>query len=66
MLCDDFARMGYQDVVVDAGVQVAYSFELAREMMAGDDRGMRAGARVCAACGGCGCGGSRVRAACPA
>uniref|UniRef100_A0A383W3A8 Uncharacterized protein n=1 Tax=Tetradesmus obliquus TaxID=3088 RepID=A0A383W3A8_TETOB len=36
LLCDDFARLGFERVVVDAGVQVAYDWGLAREMMAGE------------------------------
>lgn len=34
MLCNDFARLGYDYVVVDAGVQLTYDWNLAREMMA--------------------------------
>jgi hypothetical protein len=34
MLCNDFARLGYQDVVVDVGVQMTYDWRLAREMLA--------------------------------
>eukprot|EP00879_Flechtneria_rotunda_P021543 GHRR01022706.1.p1 GENE.GHRR01022706.1~~GHRR01022706.1.p1 ORF type:complete len:543 (+),score=179.88 GHRR01022706.1:277-1905(+) len=34
LLCEDYARLGYDYVVVDAGVQMAYDWELAREMMA--------------------------------
>jgi hypothetical protein len=37
-MCEDFARLGYQYVVVDAGVQVTYELSLAREMMAGEGR----------------------------
>jgi alpha-1,3-mannosyltransferase len=36
LLCEDFARLGFDRVVVDAGVQVAYDWGLAREMMAGE------------------------------
>lgn len=34
MVCNDFARLGYDYVVVDAGVQLTYDWNLAREMMA--------------------------------
>jgi alpha-1,3-mannosyltransferase len=36
LLCEDFARLGFDRVVVDAGVQVAYDWGLAREMMSGE------------------------------
>lgn len=34
MLCDDFARLGYKKVVVDAGVQLSYDWHIAKEMSA--------------------------------
>lgn len=34
MVCNDFARLGYDYVIVDAGVQLTYDWNLAREMMA--------------------------------
>ncbi|WIA40022.1 hypothetical protein OEZ86_013446 [Tetradesmus obliquus] len=40
LLCDDFARLGFERVVVDAGVQVAYDWGLAREMMAAGVEGV--------------------------
>jgi hypothetical protein len=35
-MCEDFARLGFDRVVVDAGVQLAYNWDMAREMMAGE------------------------------
>ncbi|WIA15600.1 hypothetical protein OEZ85_002227 [Tetradesmus obliquus] len=40
LVCDDFARLGFDRVVVDAGVQVAYKWGLAREMMAAGVEGI--------------------------
>eukprot|EP00775_Hariotina_reticulata_P009880 gene9880-10038_t len=40
LMCEDFARLGYQYVVVDAGVQVTYELPLAREMMAAGVEGV--------------------------
>jgi hypothetical protein len=37
-MCNDFARLGFNNVVVDAGVQLSYDWELAREMSAGKCR----------------------------
>lgn len=34
LLCDDYARLGYTNVVIDGGVQLAYDYSLAREMAA--------------------------------
>jgi len=36
MVCNDFARLGYDNVVVDAGVQLTYDWDLAREMSGGE------------------------------
>lgn len=47
LLCEDFARLGYSHVVVDAGVQLAYDWGLAREMAAGAARRRRSGLLVC-------------------
>jgi hypothetical protein len=38
-MCEDFARLGFDRVVVDAGVQVAYNWDMAKEMMAGEHPG---------------------------
>jgi hypothetical protein len=35
-MCNDFARLGFDNVVVDAGVQLSYDWHLAREMSAGE------------------------------
>jgi hypothetical protein len=57
LLCEDFARLGFDRVVVDAGVQVAYDWGLAREMMSGEHLNelyegdvLRAGACVSTTC----------------
>jgi hypothetical protein len=45
MLCDDFARLGYHDVVVDAGVQLSYNRDTSKEMIARECAGVNLGGR---------------------